>query len=97
MSIESKEVEDAKEFGEASHYQTDTFMERGRELQSPIAFEHYIKELYEQQPTDGEVQFAVCLTENDKCIGMIGLEEDWRAAREDWREEQIRRKQKQHV
>ena len=68
------EVDDAKVLATASHYEPDTFMERGRELQSPIAWEKYIKELYEQQPTDGEVQFAVCLTENDECIGLIGLE-----------------------
>ncbi|MEX2426027.1 MAG: GNAT family protein [Thermomicrobiaceae bacterium] len=68
------EVEDAGDLAEGSHHETDTFMERGRDLHSPIAFEHYIKELYEQQPTDGEVQFAVCLTETDECIGMIGLE-----------------------
>lgn len=68
------EIEDAKDLAEASHYETDTFMDRGRELQSPIAFEKWIRELYEQQPPKGEVQFAVCLTENDECIGMIGLE-----------------------
>ncbi len=68
------EVEDASVLAEASHYETDTFMERGRELQSEVAFERYIRELYEHQPTDGEVQFAVCLIENDECIGMIGLE-----------------------
>jgi RimJ/RimL family protein N-acetyltransferase len=68
------EVEDAKDLAEASHHETDTFMERGRDLGSPLAFEHWIKELYEHQPTDGEIQFAVCLTENDECIGLIGLE-----------------------
>jgi N-acetyltransferase len=68
------EVEDAKVLAESSHYEPDTFMERGRELESPLAWEHYIKELYETRPTGGEVQFAVCLTEDDKCIGMIGLE-----------------------
>lgn len=68
------EVDDAMMLAEASHYETDTFMDRGRNLQSPLAVEHYIKELYASQPTDGEIQFAVCLTENDECIGMIGLE-----------------------
>jgi diamine N-acetyltransferase len=68
------EVEDAKDLAEASHHETDTFMERGRDLGSPLAFEHWIKELYEHQPPDGEIQFAVCLTENDECIGLIGLE-----------------------
>jgi RimJ/RimL family protein N-acetyltransferase len=68
------EVEDAKVLAEASHYETDTFMDRGRNLDSPISLEKWIRELYEKQPTDGEIQFAVCLTENDECIGMIGLE-----------------------
>jgi diamine N-acetyltransferase len=68
------EVEDAKVLAEASHYETDTFMHRGRDLESPLAWKKYIEDLYEQQPTDGEVQFAVCLTEDDTFIGMIGLE-----------------------
>jgi RimJ/RimL family protein N-acetyltransferase len=68
------EVDDATVLAEASHYETDTFMERGREIHSPIAWKKYVEELYERQPTDGEVQFAVCLTENDEFIGMIGLE-----------------------
>jgi diamine N-acetyltransferase len=68
------EVEDAKVLAESTHYETDTFMERGRNLDSPIAFEKWISELYEKQPTDGEIQFAVCLIENDECIGTIGLE-----------------------
>jgi diamine N-acetyltransferase len=68
------EVEDAKDIAYASHYETDTFMERGRDLTSPLTMEHYIRELYEQQPTDGEVPFACCLKENDECIGIVGLE-----------------------
>lgn len=68
------EVEDAQTLAEASHYETDTFMERGRDLQSPLSFERWIRDLYTRQPPDGEVQFAVCLTENDELIGMIGLE-----------------------
>lgn len=68
------EMDDATALAEASHYETDTFMDRGRDLHSPIAFERWIKELYAQQPPSGEVQFAVCLTGNDELIGMIGLE-----------------------
>jgi diamine N-acetyltransferase len=68
------EVEDAAEIAAASHHETDTFMERGRELDSPIALERYISEMYEQQPPDGEQQFACCLIENDECIGIVGLE-----------------------
>lgn len=68
------EVEDANDLAESSHEEPDTFMERGRELHSPLAMERWIRELYAQQPPSGEIQFAVCLTENDECIGMIGLE-----------------------
>ena len=68
------EIDDARVMAEASHHETDTFMERGRELQSQFAWEHFIRDMYKQVPPLGECQFAVCLTENDECIGMIGLE-----------------------
>jgi [ribosomal protein S5]-alanine N-acetyltransferase len=68
------EFDDARELAKASHNETDVFMGRGRHLSSPIALEHYIRDLYEQQPTHDEIQFAVCLIENDSCIGTMGLE-----------------------
>jgi RimJ/RimL family protein N-acetyltransferase len=68
------EIDDARMLAEEYAKETETFMERGRDMFSPYTFEHFIREMYKQQPTSGEVQFAVCLTENDLCIGMIGLE-----------------------
>ena len=68
------EVGDAKELAEASHRETDNFMDRGRHLISPLALEESIKEMYAQQPTEDEFVFGVCLTENDELIGTIGFE-----------------------
>jgi RimJ/RimL family protein N-acetyltransferase len=65
------EVEDAKVLAEASHHETETFMDRGRHLESPVETEGWIRRLYDGTK---EAKFAVCLIENDECIGLIGLE-----------------------
>lgn len=52
----------------------ETFMERGRLPLAPLDLEKWIDELYEQ-PFPSEIQLAVCLKENDRCIGFVGLEE----------------------
>jgi N-acetyltransferase len=68
------EVEDASVLAERYATEPDTFMERGRELISEIAFDHWIRNLYEQQPTHGEVPFAVCVKETDAYIGLVSIE-----------------------
>jgi RimJ/RimL family protein N-acetyltransferase len=68
------ELDDASVFAEASHYEPETFMDRGRTPHSPLAQEHVIREAYAQPLQDGELQFAVCLRENDECIGLIALD-----------------------
>jgi RimJ/RimL family protein N-acetyltransferase len=68
------EVSDAATLARWNVKETETFMERGREMISEIAWEHEITGLYSQQPTHREVPFAVCLIENDEYIGLVALE-----------------------
>jgi N-acetyltransferase len=68
------EVEDATILAERYATEPDTFMERGREMISEIAFERWIRGLYEQQPTHDEVPFAVCLKADDRYIGLVAIE-----------------------
>ncbi|HEU5422258.1 MAG TPA: hypothetical protein VFU72_01860, partial [Nitrolancea sp.] len=61
------EVSDADEL--ARHYavETETFFDDGRVPFSPLAFERWIGDLYKQRPPR-EVQFAVCLKEDDRLL-----------------------------
>ena len=71
------EVSDADEL--ARHYavETETFFDDGRVPFSPLAFEKWIGDLYKQRPPR-EVQFAVCLKEDDRLLGMVGISDiDW--------------------
>jgi N-acetyltransferase len=68
------EVEDASVLANRYASEPDTFMERGREMISEIAFERWIGNLYERQPTHAEVPFAVCLKETDAYIGLVSIE-----------------------
>ncbi len=68
------ETEDASALAERYASEPDTFMERGREMISEIAFERWIENLYERQPTHGEVPFAVCLKTTDAYIGLVSIE-----------------------
>ena len=65
------EAEDAMVLAEASHYETETFMDRGRPLVDPIETDSWIRRLYDGPE---QAKFAVCLFENDECIGLVGLE-----------------------
>ncbi|MEX2426028.1 MAG: GNAT family protein [Thermomicrobiaceae bacterium] len=67
------EVDDAAILAEATYTETDTFMERGRELGEPMESEDWIRGLYEQHPGT-QAKFAMCLRDNDLCIGLAGLE-----------------------
>jgi RimJ/RimL family protein N-acetyltransferase len=68
------EMDDATTLAERYATEPDTFMERGREMISEIAFDRWIRGLYEKQPTHGEVAFAVCLKETDQYIGLVSIE-----------------------
>jgi RimJ/RimL family protein N-acetyltransferase len=68
------EVEDAATLARYYASEPETFMERGREMISEIAFDREIRGLYEQQPTHDEVPFAVCLIETDAYIGLVAIE-----------------------
>lgn len=65
------EVDDANALAEASHHETETFMERGRQLESPVEAEGWISRLYDGQE---QAKFAVCRIDTDECIGLTGLE-----------------------
>ncbi len=52
--------------------ETDTFMWRARIPTSPLEHEHWIREVYKQQPPN-EVWLAVCLVDGDRFLGMVGV------------------------
>jgi RimJ/RimL family protein N-acetyltransferase len=66
------EVSDAEAFAVMEAAETDTFMWRGPTINSPIMLERWIAEDYKQQPPNS-VNFAVCLREDDRLIGSVGL------------------------
>ncbi len=68
------ELDDARVFAEASHYETETFMDRGRTPHSPLVQEHLIREAYAQPLQDGELQFVICLKESHEAIGLIAID-----------------------
>ena len=71
------EVGDAEVFARDQAAETDTFMTRNRFLASPIGVEHWLTQLHERQPPDA-FELAVCLKEDDRLIGTVGIEDiDW--------------------
>lgn len=71
------ETSDAEEFARHSAAETETFMLRGRFLDSPLGAEHWITKLHEHQPPEA-IELAVCLTADDRLIGSVGIEDiDW--------------------
>jgi RimJ/RimL family protein N-acetyltransferase len=71
------EAADAEKFARDEAVETDTFMLRHRFLGSPISGEHWIAKLHEHQPPDA-FELAVCLKEDDRPIGTVGIEDiDW--------------------
>jgi RimJ/RimL family protein N-acetyltransferase len=67
------ENSDAEPFAAIEAQETDTFMWRGPVMNSPLLYDHWIAEEYKQQPPNS-IHFAVCLREDDRCIGNVGLE-----------------------
>jgi RimJ/RimL family protein N-acetyltransferase len=68
------EAADAEALARITATETDTFMYRGRAPYSPLTFGHWIERIHKQQPPD-QIQLAVCLVADDRCIGMVGLGE----------------------
>lgn len=66
------ELADANEMARLTALETETFFDNGRIPHSPLVYEHWIRELHARQPPD-EIQLAVCLREDDRLIGMVGL------------------------
>jgi RimJ/RimL family protein N-acetyltransferase len=68
------EVDDATAMAEATHYEVETFMDRGRDLTSPLSYESMIRGLHEGVDPPDSCAFAICLVEDDRCIGLVDLE-----------------------
>lgn len=57
--------------------ETETFFDIGRYPISPIALEKEIAKLYSHEPAEA-IHFAVCLKEDDRFIGYVGIDNiDW--------------------
>src|SRR5262249_36533105 len=71
------EAQDAEPLAAMDAAETDTFMWRDRTPTSPLEHAHYISETYQHQPPM-RVTFAVCLREEDRILGTVGLFDiDW--------------------
>lgn len=71
------EVADADGLARRVTEETETLMEHGRIPVSPLGFEHWIKAVHARQPPN-DVYFAVCLTEDDRFIGIVDVKDiDW--------------------
>ncbi len=57
--------------------ETETFMQRGRLPVGPVSWKKWIIDLHKKQPPK-DIDFAVCLKENDQLIGFNGVTDiDW--------------------
>lgn len=71
------EEADAEVFAEYNAAETETFWDDGRYPLSPFFLGPAFAEAYGTTPPD-EIEFAVCLREDDRCIGMVSISEiDW--------------------
>ena len=71
------EVADGETLARYETEEPETFMYRGRQPHSPLAFEAWIGEVYKAHPP-GHVEFAVCLRADDRLIGNMGIGDlDW--------------------
>lgn len=75
--LRALEVEDAEPLALFAAEEPDTFMYRGRQPRSPLGFGSWIADAYKLQPPRN-VEFAVCLREDDCLIGEMGFADlDW--------------------
>jgi RimJ/RimL family protein N-acetyltransferase len=71
------EVSDADDWAKGLAQERETFHKRGRLPRSPIGLAHWIEERYKQR-TPAEIFFAICLKEDDRFIGVTGVDGiDW--------------------
>jgi RimJ/RimL family protein N-acetyltransferase len=71
------EVADAERFSEHAAAETETFMQRGRHVSSPLEAEPWVTRLHASQPP-AAISLAVCLIADDLLIGTVDLEDiDW--------------------
>jgi len=75
--LRALEITDAEPLARFAAEETDTFMYRGRQPQSPLEYESWLKDAYKATPPP-YVEFAVCLREDDQLIGNMGIGDlDW--------------------
>lgn len=67
------EVPDAEIWAEQMAAEPDSFHKRGRLPLSPIALGKWIEDLYKSMPPT-DIFFAVCLKEDDRPIGVVGVD-----------------------
>jgi RimJ/RimL family protein N-acetyltransferase len=72
LYLRPAEVTDAGTLAAITATETDTFMYRGRMPYSPLAYAHVLAQEYKAQPPR-EISLAVCLREDDRCIGLVGV------------------------
>jgi RimJ/RimL family protein N-acetyltransferase len=66
------EAGDAELMAQLDAAETDTFMWRDRVPTSPLEHDHFITDLYKQVPPR-QVWFSVCLRDDDRFIGNVGV------------------------
>ena len=77
LYLRPMEAGDAELMARLDAAETDTFMWRWRVPTSPLQHEHFIAEGYKQQPPS-HIWFSVCLREDDRFIGNVGVVDiDW--------------------
>lgn len=75
--LRALEAGDAEVTARLDAAETDTFMYRSRVPTSPLEHAHFIAEMYRRQPP-ASVWFAVCLREDDRFLGNVGVVDiDW--------------------
>ncbi len=75
--IRALEESDAPLLARIYAAETETFMQRGRMPVGPVAWKKWIVNLHKTQPPK-DIDFAVCLKENDQLIGFNGVVDiDW--------------------
>lgn len=67
------EIADAEMLAAITATETENFMYRGRMPYSPLAFAAGIREGYAQIPPSS-VAFTVCVRDDDRAIGMVGID-----------------------
>jgi len=72
LYLRALEAGDAELVAELDAAETDTFMWRHRIPTSPLEHEHFIADVYKQQPPRG-VWFSVCLRDGDRFIGNVAV------------------------